>query len=66
MPELTWIGKEAVMGHHAQVPFGLLEKVPELSCPPAEGGTENLIVQGGGICCSTGFSGAGARLAAMC
>jgi len=28
------------------VPFRLLEEVTELSCPPAEGDTENLIVQG--------------------
>ncbi|MCX6897842.1 MAG: site-specific DNA-methyltransferase [Verrucomicrobia bacterium] len=46
MPELTWIGKQAVVKHHAEVPFRLLEEVPELSCPPAEGDTENLIVQG--------------------
>ncbi len=46
MPELTWIGKEAVVGHHAQVPFRLLEEVPDLSCPPHDGDTENLIVQG--------------------
>src|ERR1043166_1593049 len=46
MPELTWIGKEAVVRHHAEVPFRLLEEVPDLSCPPTEGDTENLIVQG--------------------
>ena len=46
MSELTWIGKEAVVRHHAEVPFRLLEEVPDLSCPPAEGDTENLIVQG--------------------
>src|SRR5438552_2015680 len=46
MPELTWIGKGAVVRHHADVPFRLLEEVKELSCPPAEGDTENLIVQG--------------------
>ena len=32
--------------HHAAVPFRLLEEVKELSCPPTEGDTENLIVQG--------------------
>jgi site-specific DNA-methyltransferase (adenine-specific)/adenine-specific DNA-methyltransferase len=46
MPELTWIGKAAVVGHHAQVPFRLLEEVPDLACPAPEGDTENLIVQG--------------------
>ena len=46
MPTLNWIGKEAVVRHHAEVPFRLLEEVTELSCPPADGDTENLIVQG--------------------
>jgi len=44
MPTLNWIGKEAVVKHHKDVPFRLLEPVPELSCGPAESG--NLIVQG--------------------
>jgi site-specific DNA-methyltransferase (adenine-specific)/adenine-specific DNA-methyltransferase len=35
-----------VVRHHAAVPFRLLEEVKELSCPPTEGDTENLIVQG--------------------
>lgn len=44
MPTLNWIGKEAVVKHHKDVPFRLLEPVPELSCgDPASG---NLIVQG--------------------
>ena len=44
MPTLNWIGKEAVVKHHRDVPFRLLEPVPELSCgDPASG---NLIVQG--------------------
>ena len=44
MPTLNWIGKEAVVNHHQQVPFHLLKDVPELSCGnPGEG---NLIVQG--------------------
>ncbi|WP_256996583.1 hypothetical protein [Methylococcus capsulatus] len=34
MPTLNWIGKEAVVKHHKEVPFRLLEPVPELSCPP--------------------------------
>jgi adenine-specific DNA-methyltransferase len=44
MPTLNWIGKEAVVKHHKDVPFRLLEPVPELSCGPADSG--NLIVQG--------------------
>lgn len=44
MPTLNWIGKDAVVKHHKDVPFRLLEPVPELSCgDPASG---NLIVQG--------------------
>ena len=31
MPTLNWIGKEAVVRHHKDVPFRLLEPVPELS-----------------------------------
>ncbi len=34
MPTLNWIGKEAVVKHHQDVPFRLLEPVPELSCSP--------------------------------
>ena len=44
MPTLNWIGKEAVVKHHKEVPFRLLESVPELSCGDADSG--NLIVQG--------------------
>jgi site-specific DNA-methyltransferase (adenine-specific)/adenine-specific DNA-methyltransferase len=44
MPTLNWIGKEAVVKHHKEVPFRLLEPVPELSCGDA--GSGNLIVQG--------------------
>lgn len=49
MPSLNWIGKDAVVKHHKDVPFRLLEPVPSLSC---NGGAEsaadtgNLIVQG--------------------
>ena len=47
MPTLNWIGKEAVVKHHKDVPFRLLEPVAELSCGPAEGKSSgNLIVQG--------------------
>jgi hypothetical protein len=41
MPTLNWIGKEAVVKHHKEVPFRLLESVPHLGC-----GTENA---GGGF-----------------
>lgn len=44
MPTLNWIGKQAVLTHHKDVPYRLLEAVPELSCGPADSG--NLIVQG--------------------
>ena len=44
MPTLNWIGKEAVVRHHKEVPFRLLEPVPALSCGDAASG--NLIVQG--------------------
>jgi DNA modification methylase len=44
MPTLNWIGKDAVVKHHKDVPFRLLEPVPELSSGPADSG--NLIVQG--------------------
>ncbi|MDD2741360.1 MAG: site-specific DNA-methyltransferase [Rhodocyclaceae bacterium] len=55
MPSLNWIGKDAVIRHHKEVPFRLLEPDAGLSCsprPPAgEGAGEratsgNLIVQG--------------------
>jgi hypothetical protein len=44
MPTLNWIGKEAVVKHHKEVPCRLLEPVSELSCGDANSG--NLIVQG--------------------
>lgn len=44
MPSLNWIGKDAVVKHHKDVPFRLLEPVPELSVGDATSG--NLIVQG--------------------
>jgi adenine-specific DNA-methyltransferase len=44
MPTLNWIGKQAVINHHQQVPFHLLKDVPELSC--GDPGSGNLIVQG--------------------
>ena len=33
MPTLNWIGKAAVVKHHQEVPYRLLEPVPELSLP---------------------------------
>src|SRR5437868_3260442 len=44
MPTLNWIGKQAVVNHHHEVPFHLLKDVPELSC--GDPGSGNLIVQG--------------------
>ena len=44
MPTLDWIGKQAVVNHHHQVPFHLLKDVPELSV--GDPGTGNLIVEG--------------------
>jgi len=59
MPTLNWIGKQAVVKHHKEVPFRLLEPLPGLSLPsPAGRGAggegayaervrgDNLIVQG--------------------
>ncbi|MDR3357928.1 MAG: site-specific DNA-methyltransferase [Desulfovibrio sp.] len=43
MPSLDWIGKKAVIRHHREVPFRLLEPTPGLSCGEASG---NLLVQG--------------------
>jgi adenine-specific DNA-methyltransferase len=44
VPTLDWIGKNAVIRHHKEVPFRLLEPDEKLSCGGAE--TGNLIVQG--------------------
>ena len=44
MPTLNWIGKDAVVRHHTEVPYRLLEPDTDLTCPAA--GTGNLIVQG--------------------
>lgn len=43
MPVLDWIGKSAVVKHHRDVPYRLLEPVPALSCGDPDSG--NLIVQ---------------------
>lgn len=44
MPTLNWIGKEAVVNHHQQVPFRLLKDVPDLAV--GDPGSGNLIVEG--------------------
>jgi len=44
MPTLNWIGKDAVVNHHLEVPFHLLNDVPDLSC--GDPGSGNLIVEG--------------------
>jgi adenine specific DNA methylase Mod len=45
MPSLNWIGKDAVIRHHKEVPFRLLEADAECSCLVEEN-SGNLIVQG--------------------
>ncbi len=44
MPTLDWIGKAAVVQHHADVPFHLLREDPALSV--GDPGSGNLLVQG--------------------
>ena len=44
MPTLNWIGKDAVVKHHKDIPFRLLEPLAALSCGSTESG--NLIVEG--------------------
>ena len=47
---LNWIGKEAVVKYHKDVPFRTLQLVAELSCGEATNPeNENLIVQGGNL-----------------
>ena len=47
MPTLNWIGKDAVVKHHPDVPFHLLEPVPALSAGhTGDSASGNLIVQG--------------------
>ena len=43
MPVLNWIGKDAVVKHHKEVPFRLIEPDDDLSCGEESG---NLIVEG--------------------
>lgn len=44
MPTLDWIGKQAVVKHHKDVPYRLLEPVKKLSHGDPNSG--NLLVQG--------------------
>ncbi|RLD04907.1 MAG: site-specific DNA-methyltransferase, partial [Chloroflexota bacterium] len=44
MPTLNWIGKDAVVEHHKEVPFHLLRCDPELSV--GDPGSGNLLIQG--------------------
>ncbi len=44
MPTLNWIGKQAVVNHHHQVPYRLLTCDPELSAGDPDAG--NLLVEG--------------------
>jgi len=44
MPTLNWIGKEAVINHHRQVPYHLLRCDNSLSCGDPDSG--NLLIEG--------------------
>ena len=44
MPTLDWIGKQAVVNHHREVPYRLIHCDGALSAGDAEAG--NLLVQG--------------------
>jgi len=44
MPTLNWIGKDAVINHHKEVPFRLLKCRTDLSVGDPDSG--NLLVQG--------------------
>ena len=44
MPVLDWIGKNAVVKHHNEVPFHLLQRLPDLDI--GDSSTGNLVVQG--------------------
>lgn len=44
MPTLNWIGKKAIINHDRDVPFHLLQEVPELSFGDRNSG--NLVIQG--------------------
>lgn len=44
MPELNWIGKDAVVNHHREVPYRLVHCDSDLSAGDKDSG--NLLVQG--------------------
>jgi len=44
MPTLNWVGKDAVLNHHREIPFHLLKENPDLSVGDHASG--NLLVQG--------------------
>lgn len=46
MPTLNWIGKEAAVKHHNEVPYCLLEPVAELSGSPLPQAGEGLRERG--------------------
>lgn len=48
MPTLNWIGKDAVLNHHKEVPFHLLRCAPKRSVGDESG---NLLVQGDNLSC---------------
>ena len=56
MPTLNWIGKDAVVKHHHEVPFHLLKDVPDLGS--GDPGAGNLVVRGDNLVAlkAAGFS----------
>jgi len=44
MPSLNWIGKEAVLNHHREVPYRLLKCEGDLS--NGDPGSGNLLIEG--------------------
>ncbi len=69
MTTLNWIGKEAVVKHHKEVPFRLLEVMPELSCGDAASGNlasllrrDKCNINWLRLICSRGFLGRGSSL----
>ena len=44
MPTLNWIGKEAVINHHLQVPYRLIRSDDDAS--PGAAGAGNLLIEG--------------------
>ena len=55
MPTLNWIGKDAVVDHHRQVPYHLLRCDEKLSVGDA--GSGNLLVQGDNLLALTALFG---------